>query len=277
MKLAAYLASPLTWICFLFGAILGSFLNVCILRIPEGTFLKHARSICPACGAPIPWYLNVPIFSWLMLRGKARCCGARISVQYPLVELLTAVMFVIIYWKFPFVIFGGGPVSWDYPNILRAAHAAIFVSLLIVCAVIDLRLMIIPDVITLPMIVLTPLVVYLSPDLDWVSALIGVVAGGLSLYAIAWFYWLIRREVGMGMGDVKLLAAIGGWLGYQAVIPTIFYGSLLGAITGIAVMVATRRLSLRTAIPFGPFLAVGAIMHLIIGPYLQELLLVHGS
>jgi leader peptidase (prepilin peptidase)/N-methyltransferase len=267
-----WLTSPLTWIAFVFGATVGSFLNVCIYRIPEGTFWRHARSVCRACGAEIPFYLNIPIFSWLMLRGRTRCCKQPLSPQYPLVELLTGVVFAVIYWKFPFVTLGDSGLLWDYSNIIRAFHAVIFTCLLIVCSVIDLRFMIIPDVISLPMIALTPAVVFLHPDLDWMSALIGVVAGGGSLYAIAWLYWLIRREVGMGMGDVKLLAGIGGWLGYQAIIPTIFYGSLLGAVTGLGIMVVTRRLTLRSAIPFGPFLAAGAIIQLIIGPYLQDLI-----
>ncbi len=267
--LMGYLVSPITWIVFMFGAIVGSFLNVCIYRIPEGTFFKHARSVCRGCGAPIPMYLNVPILGWLFLRGKARCCGVKLSPQYPLVELLAAIAFVVIYWKYPFIALKGGTIEWHYADAIRCAHAVIFCSLLIVVSAIDFRLMIIPDVISLPMIVLTPVVVWLHPDLDWLSATLGVAIGGFSLYAIAWIYWLIRHEVGMGMGDVKLLAAIGGWLGYQAIIPTVFYGSILGAASGLVFIAASRKMTLKAAIPFGPFLALGAIIHLIIGPYLQ--------
>lgn len=271
LRLLAILGAPVTWIAFVFGAIVGSFLNVCIYRIPEETFWRNARSVCRACGAPIPGYLNIPIVSWLLLRGRAACCGTRLSWQYPAVELLTGLMFIACYWKFPFAALTDTGITWDFANLIRAFHAAIFVSLLIICSVIDLRHMIIPDVISLPMIALTPLVVYLHPDLDWFSAAVGVGVGGASLYAIAWLYWLLRKEVGMGMGDVKLLAAIGGWLGYQAIVPTIFYGSVLGAATGIAVMGISRKLTMRTAIPFGPFLAIGAIIHLFIGYYLQEM------
>jgi leader peptidase (prepilin peptidase)/N-methyltransferase len=273
LKLSAYLGTPLTWIVFLFGAIIGSFLNVCIFRIPEGTFFKEQRSVCRSCGAKIPFYLNVPIFSWLFLRGRTGCCKAPLSPQYPLVELVTAILMVVVYWTYPFVIVRGGAIEYDYANMLRAAHGAIFISILVVCSVIDLRHMIIPDVISLPMIALTPVVVWLHPDLDWKSAAIGVAAGGLSLYAIAWIYWLVRHEVGMGMGDVKLLAGIGGWLGYQAIIPTIFYGSMLGAVIGLVAVALSRDRSLKAAIPFGPFLALGAIIHLFAGSYLQELLL----
>ena len=276
-RLYVLLLSPLTWLVFVMGASIGSFLNVCIYRIPLGTFFKHHRSVCRGCAAEIPFYLNIPILSWILLRGKARCCGMSLGLQYPLVEFLTGLLFVVIYWRFPFVTLGNDGASWDGANMLRCVHAAIFCSLLLVCSVIDMRLMIIPDVISLPMIALSPLVVYLHPDLDWLSALIGVVAGGGSLYVVAWLYWLIRREVGMGMGDVKLLAAIGGWLGYQAIVPTVFYGSLLGALGGVAIMAASQRLTLRTAIPFGPFLALGAIIHLILGPYIQELMLRYSS
>jgi len=268
-----YLSSGFTCAAVILGAVIGSFLNVCILRVPEGTFLKHQRSICPACGTPIPWYLNVPILSWFMLGGRARCCRAKISLQYPAVEAFTAVLFATLYWRFPFMVETGFGYQIDYANLLRCLHAAIFCSVLIVCSVIDLRLMIIPDVISLPMIALTPLVVYVHPDLDWISASLGIVLGGGSLYAIAWLYWIVRREVGMGMGDVKLLAAIGGWLGYQAILPTVLYGSVAGALTGLSMMLVTRRLTLRSAIPFGPFLALGAIIHLFAGPLIQQAML----
>lgn len=254
-----------------FGAVFGSFLNVCIFRIPTGEFWKSQRSVCRSCGVEIPFYLNIPILSWFVLRGKTACCQSKLSLQYPIVELLTAIMMAILYWHLPFVVFKGGLLEWDFANLLRFAHAAILVCLLIICSFIDLRHMIIPDVISLPMIALTPLVAWVHPDLDVMSAVLGVLAGGLSLYAIAWLYWLLRREVGMGLGDVKLLAAIGGWLGYQAIIPTIFFGSMLGAFAGLLAIVISRKLSLRSAIPFGPFLALGAIIHMIIGPYLQEL------
>ncbi len=278
LQFVSYLISPMTWIALVFGCIIGSFLNVCIFRIPEGTFFTHKRSVCRSCGAPIPAYFNFPIISWLLLRGKAKCCGTRLSIQYPLVEALTGCLFVVIYWKFPFAGFtNGGLIQWDNANIIRAFHAATLISLLLVCSGIDWRHMIIPDVISLPMIALTPAVVLIHPDLDWTSGLIGVLAGGASLYGIAWLYWLVRKEVGMGMGDVKLLAGIGGWLGYQAIIPTIFYGSIMGAVGGLAVMLFTRRLNLKSAIPFGPFLAVGAVIHLLVGPYIQELFVVSGG
>ncbi len=268
--LVPYLLSPLTWGFFALGAIIGSFLNVCILRIPEGTFWRHARSVCPQCGAPIPAYLNLPILSYLILRGRTRCCAKPLSKQYPLVELLSAVAFVVVYWKFPFIAMHSQGFDIDPAELIRWLHGSVLTAIFIVCSVIDLRLMIIPDVISLPMVALTPVIVYLHPELDWFSALVGVIAGGGSLYVIAWLYWLVRREVGLGMGDVKLLAGIGGWLGYQAVFPTVFVGSVLGAVVGILAMVVTRQLNLKSAIPFGPFLAIGAWIHMIGGGWLQN-------
>jgi leader peptidase (prepilin peptidase) / N-methyltransferase len=275
--LLPYLVSPLSIGAFALGATIGSFLNVCIYRIPSETFFKHSRSVCRSCGAKIPAYLNVPIVSWLILRGKTACCKSGLSVQYPLVETFTAIIFVVLYWSFPFVIVSGGGYEVDPGNLLRFLHGVIFASLLIICSVIDIHLMIIPDVLSLPMIALTPVIIFFHPDLSWFSGLIGVLAGGGSLYAIAWIYWLIRKEVGMGMGDVKLLAGIGGWLGYQSIIPTIFYGSILGASIGILAMVISRKLTLQSAIPFGPFLAIGAMIHLLLGPEIQEYLFYQGE
>ena len=152
---------------------------------------------------------------------------------------------------------------------LRWSHAAILTSVLIVCSVIDFRLMIIPDVISLPMIGLAPVVVYLHPELDWFSALAGILAGGGSLYVVAWTYWLIKRSAGLGMGDVKLLAFIGGWMGYQAIFPTILVGSILGAVCGVGLMVRSSTFSLKSALPFGPFLGVGAWLQLYAGQWLK--------
>lgn len=252
------------------GLMIGSFLNVCAIRIPNQTFFKSVRSCCPACGKVIPFYLNIPVLGYLFLRGKAACCGAKISIQYPMVELITGIIFVIIYWEFPFLSSMNGGFMLDQSELLRFLHALIFSCLMLLCSVIDLRLMIIPDVISIPMILLTPLVIYFHPDLDWKSSLIGTVVGGLSLYVVAWLYWFVRREVGLGFGDVKLLAAIGGWLGYQAIIPTIFLGSVLGAVFGLVALFVVKSMNLKSALPFGPFLAIGAFLHLVLGSQLQE-------
>jgi leader peptidase (prepilin peptidase)/N-methyltransferase len=211
-----------------------------------------------------------------MLKGKAKCCGAPISLQYPAVELLTGVMFVIVYWNFPFLYQVSDSWGVDPKDMIRFIHGTILVSLLIICSVIDLRLRIIPDVISIPMILVTPIVIYFHPDLTWQSGALGVLLGGGSLFAVAWIYWVVRQQVGMGMGDVKLLAALGGWLGYQVVLPAIFYGSVLGSLVGICGMVMSRKMDLGSKIPFGPFLAIGALMHLFLGAKIQELLFFPG-
>lgn len=268
MNLLSIGSSPLFWFLVIFGASIGSFLNVVILRVPEGTFLKHARSICPACGNVIPFWLNIPIVGWFFLRGKASCCGAKLSIQYPVVEALTAVIFVIHYYFHPFLGWNLDQIMFDGHEALRFGHATIFVCLMVVCSVIDLRLMIIPDVISIPMMALTPIVVWLHPDLDMFSALLGVALGAGFLYAVAWIYWIIRKEYGLGFGDVKLLGAIGGWLGYQAVFPTLFLGSIIGSILGVVALGLAKKLSFKARVPFGPFLATGAIIHLWWGPEL---------
>lgn len=253
------------WAMLVLGACVGSFLNVCILRIPEQTFFKHMRSVCPSCGQTIPFYLNVPIFGFLLLRGRARCCGASLSWQYPIIELAGAIIFAALYVKFPFLGWTFGEPSFDVNDFLRWLHASIFMSLMLVMSVIDAKLMIIPDVLSIGMIVVTPLVVALHPDLDYKSSAIGLIAGGGVLYLVAWVYWIVRREYGLGFGDVKLLSAIGGWLGWQAVFPTLFIGSFVGSFIAICVMLLARRFSWQMKIPFGPFLALGAVIHLIWG------------
>lgn len=272
-QLLLWFTSPLTWFFFVLGALFGSFFNVCIYRIPRKIFFAEARSVCPHCQAPIPIWHNIPILSWILLRGRARCCGAKISVQYLVVEVATALLFATIYWIFPFIVRWDGGLVLDPPEMMRFFHALIFTSLLFICSVIDFEHQIIPDVLSLPMILLTPLVVYLHPDLDWKSALIGILVGGGSLYTVAWLYYLIRRDYGLGMGDVKLLAAIGGWLGWQSILTTIFWGSILGSLVGLGVIIVRKRVDLKIRLPFGPFLSIAAAAYLLFGQFLAEYLI----
>lgn len=258
------------WSVAVLGACIGSFMNVCILRIPEETFFKQMRSACPACGAQIPFYLNIPIFGFFILRGRARCCGAKLSWQYPIIELAGVIIFAGMYLKFPFLGWSLSGAVFEVNDFLRWLHASSFISLMLIMSVIDARLMIIPDVLSIGMILLSPIVVALHPDLDFRSSAIGLIAGGGVLYVIAWLYWLIRREYGLGFGDVKLLAAIGGWLGWQSVFPTLFLGSFVGSILAITVMIIARKFSWQMRIPFGPYLASGAVTYLLWG---QEIFL----
>ena len=270
-----FLLQPITWAMFALGACIGSFLNVCIYRIPKKTFWQDARSKCPHCGAAIPIWFNIPIVSWLVLRGKAACCGGKISWQYPIIELSCAIVTAFIYWKFPFLSLAGA-IEIDSAETLRFFHCLVFFSILLVCSVIDLHLQIIPDVISIPMILLTPLVIYLHPELNWTSGLVGALLGGGILYAIAILYYLLRREIGLGMGDVKLLAGIGGWLGYQALLPTLLVASITGAAVGILLILKTRSLNMQLRVPFGPFLSLGAMLYLLFGQQINEFLFYQG-
>ena len=240
---------------FAFGACIGSFLNVCIYRIPAKKSIVHPGSTCPGCGQPIAFYDNIPILSWLILRGRCRRCRIRIPFRYAFVEILGgcfALCTVLYFGPTPaaLIIFG-------------------FIAALLVIAFIDLDHWIIPDVISLPGIPAGLLASLVLPAVTVVDAAIGVLLGGGSLYLIAWGYEKLKRgRTGMGGGDIKLLAMIGAFVGWQGVIVTIFTASLLGTLAGVAVMIRTRRRDLKLRIPFGPFLALGAITHIFFGPQL---------
>jgi len=243
----------------LLGAIVGSFLNVCILRLPKEESIITPGSHCPHCKKPIAFYDNIPLVSYFILRGKCRHCKKKISLQYPIVEGITALSSLLLFIKF-------GP---SLPYLLYFA----FVSSLIVITGIDLSHQIIPDLISLPGIGVGLLGSLLFLPLTFLNSLFGVLLGGGSLFLVATLYqWLFKRE-GMGGGDVKLLAMIGSFLGWKAVILTILIGSLIGSITGI-VIILLRGKDFKYAIPFGPFLSLSAVISLfyqneIISWYLQ--------
>ncbi len=237
----------LTIISIIFGALIGSFLNVCIFRLPKEESIVWPGSHCPHCKKPIQVYDNIPIISYILLRGKCRECRSPISAQYPLVEGVTALSSL-------FLMTGFGP-SLSYLVYF------VFVAALIVITVIDLYHQIIPDVISLPGIGVGLLASLVIPQINFLDSLIGALLGGGSLFIVATLYqWLFKRE-GMGGGDVKLLAMIGAFLGWKAVILTILLSSLIGSITGILIMVL-RGKDFKYAIPFGPFLSFGAVIAL---------------
>ena len=270
-NLLTYLNDPVFWLAIVIGLVVGSFLNVCAIRIPQKTFLSSSRSICPNCKTPIPMYFNIPVLSFVLLRGKARCCGSRISWVYPLVELGTAIIFAALFVSTPFATLQNGVLEWKISQLIRFSHNAVLSSVLIVCTVTDLKQMIIPDRLSIPMIVLGPIFSLWHPELSLQDSLFGVLIGGGVLYVVAWTYFLVRKQIGLGFGDVKLSAAIGGWLGWQGVFPTILVGSIAGSLVGIGCLVAKRSLNLKLALPFGPFLAFGAIMHIICGSALHRI------
>ena len=237
-------------VSIIFGAIVGSFLNVCIFRLPKEESIIWPGSHCPHCKKPIKFYDNIPLISYLLLGGKCRQCHSSISLQYPLVEGITALSSLIVFMEF-------GP-SLSYLFYFS------FVAALIVITVIDLYHQIIPDVISLPGIGVGLLASLMIPQITFSNSLLGILLGGGSLFLIATVYqWLFKRE-GMGGGDVKLLAMIGAFLGWKAVILTILLGSLIGSITGIIVMVSKGK-DFKYAIPFGPFLSLGAVIALFYG------------
>lgn len=233
-----------------FGAIVGSFLNVCIHRVPLGVSIVYPPSSCPNCSNPIPFYLNVPIISYVLLRGRCSSCGEPFSARYPVVEALTALVALFTFLRF-------GPTA-------EAAVYFVFLSALIVITFIDLDLKIIPDVISLPGIVAGLIVSFFLPYPGALDSFIGAAAGGGVLFAVAWGYYMATGQEGMGGGDIKLLAMIGAFLGWKGVILTLLLGSLAGAVIGSVLMLALGKGS-RYAVPFGPFLAFGAAVHLFFG------------
>ncbi len=243
--------TPAIWLVVagVFGACIGSFLNVVIYRLPLGQSIVSPPSRCPHCGYRLQWYDNLPIAGWLLLGGRCRECGSRISIQYPIVELITAVLFVLVVWLTP-----PGPLM---------VTRLLLVCILIALFGIDLEHQILPNTITLPGIVAGLLLSVIAPP-GLRDAVIGVVLGGGILYAIAWAYYLWRREEGLGMGDVKMLAMIGAFLGWKAVLVTLVLSSFSGAVIGLALIVAQSG-GMKRALPFGTFLAIGAVVAMFAG------------
>jgi len=237
-------------IVFLFGTLIGSFLNVCIYRIPEGLSVVRPASRCPECFEPIRWYQNIPILSWLVLRGKCGQCGASISIRYAAVEMLTGLLFVMVV-----TVFGFSFVSFIY---------AVFIASMVVITFIDIDHQIIPDAISLPGIIVGFIFSFFNPSLAWSDSIFGILLGGGSLYVVAFIYELLTKKEGMGGGDIKLLAMIGAFLGWKSILPIIFISSLLGTIVGIPLMLFKGETS-KFAIPFGPFLALAAVVYLFFG------------
>ncbi len=231
--------------CFLFGLVIGSFLNVVIGRLPAGRSLVYPGSACPACGASIHWYDNVPVLSWLWLRARCRSCHAIISWRYPVVELATAILFALAAHQV-------GPARDLVPALL-------LLSALIAITFIDLDHQLIPDVITLPGIIAgAALSVALHPE-RWLDTVLGVVIGGGLFFVI-----IVASGGGMGGGDMKLGAMMGAFLGWKLVLLAILLGVLAGGAVAIALL-TTGSKGRKDPVPFGPFLALGAVLSLLWG------------
>ncbi|HUJ11094.1 MAG TPA: prepilin peptidase [Verrucomicrobiae bacterium] len=258
----------LDFVVFVFGAVVGSFLNVCIHRMPREESIVTPPSHCPHCGARIRWTDNIPLVSFILLRGKCRHCGARIHPRYVVIELLTALLFLAIWLKL---------TPWERPP----AHGIDFLTIviywmvmagLIVATFIDLEHYIIPNEITFGGIMLGLVLSLVHPRLleahsVWmglVRSLLGLLVGGLALLLIAMAGEKVFKKEAMGMGDVKLIAAIGAFLGWQATLFTIFLSSLVGGVVGLILVLASKK-GWQSRIPYGPYLALGAIVWIFCG------------
>lgn len=263
----------ISFLVFWFGACMGSFLNVCIYRIPREESVVKPRSHCPHCNTEIAWYDNIPMVSFFVLRAKCRKCGAPISARYVIVETLVAVLFVLVWMKFAtmgdYHPLGLSPV-FSMP-VIFAYWLAVFG--LALGTFVDLEHMIIPDRVSLGGIVLGILISTLFPVMHnepdayggFLSAFLGAAVGVGILWLVAVLGKLIFRKDAMGMGDVKLMGAIGAFLGWQSVLFTLMISSFLGAAVGIT-LVLTGRKEMQSRIPYGPYIALAALIWMLWGP-----------
>jgi leader peptidase (prepilin peptidase) / N-methyltransferase len=260
------------------GAIWGSFFNVVIARLPRGESVVRPASRCMTCGAAVRAADNIPVLSYLWLRGRCRRCGARISGRYPLVEILTAVLAAAIFWKFA----GSDAGEVVAVRLGRFLVYFGFACALIVLSFIDLDTKRLPDVITMPGTAVLFVAAFAAHDVGWKERVIGAAAGYLFVRLVADFYYYVLKREGMGLGDGKLLAMVGAVFGWKALPIVLFAASLIGTAVSIPILVATRDRraegqSLRQVqVPFGPFLALGALVYMFFGDRIWRLLLPGG-
>ena len=231
------------------GLCIGSFLNVVIHRLPRGASVVAPPSRCPNCGYLLRWYDNVPVLSWVFLRGRCRKCGTPISIRYPIVEVLTMLVFLLHLWVF----------GWSVLMAVRVVFATALVALF----AIDLEHHLLPDRITLPGIVVG-LIVSLAVPPGIVDSILGTLLGGGVLWAIGEAYYRYSGQQGMGGGDVKMLAMVGAFLGWKLVLVTLVLSSVAGSLIGVLV-IALKRGDMKHALPYGTFLALGALASSIVG------------
>jgi leader peptidase (prepilin peptidase)/N-methyltransferase len=236
-------------IIFLIGLVIGSFSNVCIYRIPRNESLMRPGSHCPQCSKPIPFYDNIPIISYLLLKGQCRYCKQPIPPQYPIVELATGLFYLALY-----LFYGLQPIAIVY---------MLLCSLLIIISFIDLKERIIPDVLSLPFIIIGFILSFFLRHINPLDSLLGIIAGGGSLLLIAIAGSKLFKKEAMGGGDIKLAAMIGSFLGWKLILLSLFLGFFLGSIIGVIVMLTSKNKS--DIIPFGPFIALGAFISIFWG------------
>jgi leader peptidase (prepilin peptidase)/N-methyltransferase len=239
----------------LFGLALGSFMNVCIYRIPHKQSIINPPSTCPYCGWRIRFYDNIPLVSYVLLWGKCRHCRHSIPWHYPAVEAMAGLLSLSLFIRYG--------LSYQYFLFL------LFVATLVTIAFIDLHHKIIPDVLSLPGILVGWAASFVLGHISWSDSLIGMIGGGGTLFVIAFGYAHITGKEGMGGGDIKLLAMIGAWMGWRPLPLIVLISSLTGAVAGTAFLFLAGK-GLRARIPFGPFLSLGALVYLFFGPELTH-------
>lgn len=252
-----------TFVVFMFGACLGSFLNVCIYRIPAELSVVKPRSRCPKCMTNLAWKDNIPIFGWLFLGGECRYCKAPISVRYPSIELLTAILFVLIWLRFPY-------------ELVLAPYWLLTFGL-VLGSFVDIDEMWLPDRCTIGGMIIGPIISFLIPSMHGVEghiagliqSLIGMAFGFGLLWSVGFFGKLILKKDAMGFGDVKLMGALGAFLGLESIVFIVFVSSLLGSIIGVT-FIATGKKELQSKIPFGPYIALAAIIWVLGGSALWD-------
>jgi leader peptidase (prepilin peptidase)/N-methyltransferase len=238
----------LALIAALFGAVIGSFLNVCIVRWPAEQSVVKPRSRCPKCGYQLAWYDNVPVVSWLVLRGRCRGCQAPISPLYPIVELATAAIFAGMAWRF-------GPT-------LEALGGALFLTILLGIAMTDAREYLIPDEFTLGGLVIGLALAAAGGTGPFLQAALGAAVGFGLLWIVGYLGGIVFKEEAMGGGDIKMMAMVGAFVGWQGVLLTIF----LGALSGTLIFLPMALRGKKKLVPFGVFLAIGAALSFLVGP-----------
>jgi leader peptidase (prepilin peptidase)/N-methyltransferase len=270
------LSSPFATVAAgLFGAVWGSFFNLCISRVPRGESIVRPASHCDACGAPLRARDNIPLLSYFLLGGRCRRCEAPFSARHPVVEVLAALLAAALWWK----LVASDPGQAVGIRLARFALYFAFSGVLVVLSFIDLATQLLPDVITLPAIPALYLSAFGAHDVPWLERLIGVIAGYLFLRIIADFYYYVLKREGLGLGDAKLLAVIGAVLGWRALPFVVLVAGLVGAVVSLPLAIAARRgvegeapSSLRHfQVPFGPFLAAAALLYVFGGTALLRL------
>jgi len=245
----------------LLGLAVGSFLNVVIYRLPRKIRFAAGRSACPRCGEQLKWYHNIPLFSYLFLGGKCAFCRAPISARYPLVETLNCVAWIYFFWYLG--------LSWAF------GVWAVLISMLLVIFFIDLDHRIIPDSITLPGMVLGLAASFLPGGMGILPSLVGLLVGGGALYLIAILGDLLFKKESMGGGDIKMAAMLGAFLGWQKVLLVFISSAVIGLVVSIVLMTVSAKMRETRMVPFGPFLAMAAVLSLLYGDRIIDYYLTH--